>query len=383
MEAVNSLKEIIDKVIDEINNGKGKIFNILEGLKDEEERKKLELAIIRKKIEDIIFEVEELEHEDKVMRQKLSNSSKKFNSNEEETKEIYEKALEVRVKYITKENEERELRKKRDEIELSLKSSGKNINDADIMIKQINIALGYLQGDIISNIQGAEEEAKELMGIKILEMLENERRRIARDVHDGPAQYIANTLMRIDFCRMLILDDVDKGIEELDDLKKNVRSSLKEIREILFDLRPIAIEEKGMKKSMEDMVDHIIDNDNIEIISNIEVVDSKVDYMVKMGMYRVVQEIINNVKKHSKASKVTISIKDNEKNIELLIKDNGIGFDIKKEIEKVKKEENSYGLIGIYDRIKQLQGTIKIESIIQGGTTYKIRLPILKGESKW
>jgi two-component system sensor histidine kinase DegS len=95
-------------------------------------------------------------------------------------------------------------------------------------------------------------------------------------------------------------------------------------------------------------------------------------------VYRIIQEIFNNIKKHSKASHVDLRMDFGEKYLMLIISDNGIGFNVEETLKRVKTKGASYGLIGILDRVKQLQGEINMDSILGKGTTYTVKLPINK-----
>lgn len=377
---MEEIKEVLNRVIEEIAKGKDKIFNIVDNLRTEYDRQRLELTNVSMEIERVISEVDTLEKLDKHMRTTLAKVSSDIRNNkEEDVKKIYEKALDVRVRFITKQNEEKALRIKRDKLEMTLKKYLINIEEAQSTVAQVNIALGYIQGNLMEPIQGLEENLGMLMGIKILEAQENERIRIARDIHDGPAQYLANTIMRMDFCKMILTKDLEKGINELDDLKENVKMALKEVRGILFDLRPLYLSELSLKESIGDLIEDIKEENNITIKLTMKEEGSEIDTILQVAVYRIIQELITNVKKHSKATEASIRIDIGEEFIYFMVEDNGVGFNYKETIEIAKVEKTSYGVISIFDRVKQLQGKVEIDSIKDMGTTYKIRLPIGRG----
>ena len=164
------IKEIIDGVIEEINVGKTKIFHIADVMRDELEIKKKELYDIKSRLSKVINEVDYLEKADKAMRYKLVEESKKLSQVDSDLfKEVYEEALDIRVRYITKQNEEKELILKRDNLERTLKNYNLNIEEAQGAVNQINIALGYLEGNILDIINDQDEKSQMIVGIKILE----------------------------------------------------------------------------------------------------------------------------------------------------------------------------------------------------------------------
>lgn len=373
----NNIKEIVNDVIEEINLGKSKIFNISDRMRDELEVKKSELMEIKTKLYKVIEEVDALEKLDKSMRVRLVEVSKNIiNSTQEGFGNVYEEALEVRVKYITKQNEEKELILRRDALERSLKGYYSSIEEAESAVNQINIALGYLEGNILDELKEDDENSKMINEIKLLENQEIERRRIAREIHDGPAQYIANAMMRIDFCKVVVKKDLEKGIKELDDVKGNVKMALKEVRGIIYDLRPLSLEERGLTEAIKENLNRVSTENNIEINSFIEEFHIEVDKIIQIAAYRIIQEILNNVKKHSKAKIVDLRINYIDEYISIFVQDNGIGFNVKETLLNTKVKGNCYGLLGIYERVKSLGGRIEIKSSPNEGTAYKIKLPI-------
>ncbi|MBB6713807.1 sensor histidine kinase [Clostridium gasigenes] len=369
----NNINMIVKRVISEINIGKSNIFKIVDNVSDEFQVKNEELQEVKREIEEVIGKVDKLQVLDKNMRLTLSEVSKISGEKAEKImKKAYEEAIEIRVEYITKQNEEKNLKRRRNSLEKTLKNYLKNIEEADNTVNQINIALGYLEGDMAN----VEEDSQMLIGIKILESQERERKRIAREIHDGPAQYIANTMMRIDFCKMVVQKDLNKGLKELDDLKNNVRKALKEVRGILFDLRPLSLEERGLNEAIKDMVNEISIESNICVNVTLNTMNYEIEHIIEIAVYRIIQEILNNIKKHSKANEVSVRIECGKEYISFMVKDDGIGFNLKETMAKNKEKGTSYGLIGIFDRVTQLQGHIDIKSAHNRGTIYKIKLPI-------
>ena len=371
-----NVKEIINEVINEINIGKSKMFKITDKMNDDLQRKKLELDEIRESLKIILDEVDELRILDKAMRLKLVEESKKdVGNNEENLKKVYEEALDIRVKFITRQKEEKDLIIKRDILERTLKDYLLNIDEAESAVNQINIALGYLEGRLLNTIDLEKEDSKVTNEIRLLESQEYERRRIAREIHDGPAQYIANAMMRVDFCKVVIKKDLDQGLKELEDLKSNIKKALQEVRGIIYDLRPLSLEERGINEAIKEMIHNISIENDIIINSFIEEAILKIDNIIQISIYRIIQEILNNIKKHSKAKVVDIKLNYLEGYILIFIQDDGIGFDVKNTISK-NNENNNYGLIGIFERVKLLGGRLEIKSSEGFGTTYKIKLPI-------
>ncbi|MGL4774721.1 MAG: sensor histidine kinase [Clostridium sp.] len=372
---IEGINLIIKNTINHIQTSKSQIFQIINNLRNEHERIKLECIMVQQQISNVIEEVDKLEQVDKKMRVRLVEISKDFSEKKDhEMRAAYEEAAFIRAELISKQNEERLLRERRDTLERRIKDSLGNIESAEKIVNQVSVALGYLEGDVMNMID--EKNSDMIMGISILEAQENERRRIARDIHDGPAQHMASVIMRMDICKMLVQKDLAEGLKEIDFLKNSVKSALKEVRSILFDLKPALLEELGLNQSIEDMVKSNLESEGIEINLDLKPIGEQIEPIIQIAVYRIVQEIVNNIRKHSKAKSVSIKIDFGIKYINITIVDDGIGFDIQKILRDVKIKGTSFGLIGIIDRVKGLMGDINMFSKEDFGTSYKIKLPI-------
>ncbi|MFA9399262.1 MAG: histidine kinase [Clostridiaceae bacterium] len=364
------------KVIIEIGSSRELIYKIVDNARSNQERLEKELFYLKNDLGKVIDEVDYLEKQDKLMRKKLAKVSSNFKIyTEKDIKEAYEKASDVRIKYLTKQNEEKNFKDKRYQLEIALKKSIQSIEEAEKIINQVSIALGYLEMDVLSVLEKSEKNSQMFMGIKILEAQENERKRIARDIHDGPAQHMANVIMKADICKVAVRKDLERGINELSDLKVSVKLALKEVRGIIFDLRPMSLDDLGLNEAINQNIKALKNDTNITVDLKLKPVNEEIEPIIQVALYRIMQEILNNIKKHSNASHLEIKLDYGTKYLMLIVSDNGNGFNVEETINRVKNEGNSYGLIGILDRVKQLYGEINIISNIGEGTIYKVKLP--------
>lgn len=381
-EEMNNINDVLSLVIQDIHKGKERIFNIAENLREQYSQDSRELEYITNKIDELVNEIKKLEYADKNMREKLAEASMNFQEDEEVVKKIYDDALDVRVEYLTKQKEEKRLLNKKESLEKTLKSNASNIDEADSVLEQVSVVINYLQGDISNNIEMVEENNKIAYSIRFVETQEKERNRIAREIHDGPAQYLASSLMRIDFCKMLLTKNLDEGLVELEDLKTNLKKTLKEVRNIIFDLKPPFLNGVTLVAALEDLMEAFQEECDTEIKMRIRDNDIILDYIVEVAVYRIIQEILSNVKKHAEAEKVDVKLELTKENVHINIKDNGKGFDIDTLLKNLRNSSKSYGITGIYDRVDELGGTIKVNTEINKGTEYKIKLPAFRGKDE-
>lgn len=212
---------------------------------------------------------------------------------------------------------------------------------------------------------------------KILKSNEDERKRIAREIHDGPAQYSSNSLLRVELCKKYFQKSDFKSLEnELNNLGKSLRDTIKETRTIIYDLKPSYLE-SGLFKSIKNHSNDFRQRTGIEATVTYNGIDSDIeDYMVS-ALYRIVQESLTNVYKHAKADKVKLNISVDNNQVLLIISDNGVGFDINKiNKSKIKKSKSGFGLEGIKERVELLRGRMSITSERGLGTDIVIKVPL-------
>ncbi|MCX7884748.1 MAG: sensor histidine kinase [Caloramator sp.] len=374
---ISEVNNIIKKVIQNIVSSKETIVNIVDGIRKDQERIVFEIAALKNEIISVINEVDELERKDKLMRQKLAEVSKYFDKyTEKDIKEIYDRAYETRRLLDSKRYEEKRLRDRRDSLELQIKKLDENIKNGEKIISQISVALKYLEGDILPAFKIDGKESEMLLGIKILEAQEYERQRIARDIHDGPAQYVSSAVIRLDFAKKIIQKDLDEGIKELEELKRILQTSVKEIRGIIHDLRPMSLDDLGLMHTIQEHVKSLIEQKNINISLKLKPIKDEVEPIIQVAVYRILQELLNNIIKHSKAKNVDVKLDFGLKYLMLIVCDDGVGFDVEETLKIVKYKGSNYGLLGIMERVNQLQGDFQVESKKGIGTTFKIKLPV-------
>jgi len=212
----------------------------------------------------------------------------------------------------------------------------------------------------------------------IIKSREFERRGIAREIHDGPAQSLASMLISLDLIEKLGLTDENQIYEEIKNIKKIGKESLLELRHIMFDLKPVFLKEgdfySALKKYFKDYEARY--GFNIDFISSGN--RKECDYSLKLVLFRLVQEGINNARKHSGVNRAAVKMEDDEKYITLVIKDEGSGFDVK----TVNGEKDSYGISGMKERVEIIGGEMQIVSSPGSGTGIIIKVP-LKREGQY
>lgn len=371
---VERINEILKETIHSIENNKEEITEIVEHAREDVKRIEMELSQIKKQVDKVIREVDYLEVEEKKTKAYLANVSKNFGIyTEAELKDAYDKANEARIKLYLKREEEKRLLEKRKELELRLRSAIRVFNKAEKVRKSVSVVTEYLKGNLDEIIFTVEHlNKRQALGIKIIEAQEEERQRLARDMHDGPAQSMANILIKTEICERLIDIDKEKSKEELQNLKKIVRSTLQDLRKTIYDLRPMSLDDLGLIPTIERYIHNFTKHTGIPVKFNVLGDPINLNPSIETAIFRIIQESLNNVYKHAEATEARVYLEYSLKRLNLSIIDNGIGFDV----EEVEKSSTGiiggFGLISIRERVDLLNGKIDIKSVKGEGTRINI-----------
>ncbi len=219
------------------------------------------------------------------------------------------------------------------------------------------------------NLQEQLIKAEEKRSKAIIESEENERQRLARELHDGVGQLLTATKLNLSTLSHFDNDiDNNKFKNSLDILD----DSIKEIRNISHNMVPDVLLKFGLQKAIENFINRINQTKKININFECNAFEeSKLDNTAKLMLYRIIQESVNNTIKYADATVLNIIISADEMEFSLMIEDNGKGFDIKNALEK-----DGIGLKNIQIRTDYLKGKLEIDSSPQNGTTIIIEIPL-------
>jgi two-component system sensor histidine kinase DegS len=222
-----------------------------------------------------------------------------------------------------------------------------------------------------------QNEKLTMLSSKILKAHEEERKRIAREIHDGPAQSVASLALKVELCKKKLQDGpFDTFSQELDKLGDFVRSTSREIRTIIYDLKPSYLDD-GLFSAVQNHIKVCKDNTNLNIDLQTSGNDSNLEYYIVSTLFRIVQEALTNIDKHAKASKVNVTIEISQNTLLLNIEDNGMGFDSTCfEQSKNVGASRSFGIEGMKERVGLINGIIEISSILYKGTIIKVEVPL-------
>ena len=375
MRQINEKKfdEIIASMVDVVDKSKDEIYELTESSREEYSVLIEDLKETRTKVKRMIVNGDQLEKEERLYRNRLAQVSKNFNVySEEQIKDVYETAHDIQAKLKMIREREITLRQKRDFIERRLKSLEDMIEKGSALVSKVSVISNYLTDDF-KQVSELIEDAnqKQSFGLKIIEAQEEERRRISREIHDGPAQMLANILLRADLVDRTFRErGGEQALVEMKSMRSMVRTSLEEVRRIIYNLRPMALDDLGLVPTIRKYLVNVEEYNNMTISLSEQGGLDRLASKYEVALFRLIQESIQNVIKHASAESIQVNIRIEKNQVSVSIRDDGIGFDIEK------KKENSFGLIGMRERVEMLDGEITINSKFGNGTTVYVNIPL-------
>ena len=367
----HNLDKILENTIETLDSSKKEIFSISESSRKEKEKVKEKIAEVNEDIEEVIAEIDKLEKENRKARLRLMEVSKKFDKySEAEVKEVYERAEDTSVEIAVLQEKEEQLKDRRKDLEERLINIKKTLEKAENLVSKVSVVKKYLYGELSDlSDQFDDLQQKQDLAFKIIKAQEEERKRVAREIHDGPAQSIANLVFRVELAQKMMDKDKEKAKEELKTLKDMVRYSVKDVRKIIYDLRPMSLDDLGLIPTIRRYIEKFEEQTNLDVALNVMGNSKKVPKTHEITIFRIIQEALNNVHKHAEANSCDLKMEFTKNNINVLIVDDGVGF----ELDEV--GEGKYGLINMRERCELINAKMNINSN-KSGTRISIKVPL-------
>ncbi len=211
---------------------------------------------------------------------------------------------------------------------------------------------------------------------RITEIQEEARKQLARDLHDGPTQSIAAIAMRINFARRLMERDLDATVDELQKVESIARRTTKEIRHMLFTLRPLILETQGLIGALYQLAEKMRDTHGQDVYVEVE---DEITEDFELGkqavLFYIAEEAVNNARKHAEAEHVWLRLKKQEDMFLLEIEDDGVGFNVGS-VDADYEQRGSLGMVNMRERAELVNGALRIESAEGKGTCIRVFVPL-------
>ncbi len=200
---------------------------------------------------------------------------------------------------------------------------------------------------------------------------EEERRRIARELHDGVGPTLAGVNIRLRTARKLLERDHHPAAEEVDELAEQVQESIQDLRRLIYDLRPAALDELGLVPALREYVARYRGEQGLEVALTLPQGGGRLPAALETALFRIVQEALNNVARHAHARQVEVELAWDERVVTLRVVDDGRGFD-----PQAVHVGTHVGLWSMRERVRELGGRFEVESAPGAGTKVGVVIPL-------
>ena len=255
-----------------------------------------------------------------------------------------------------------------------LQAKQENLSRYGSLLHRVMDATAGDSGAPLASTGGAGAQSASLLA-RVIESQERERQRLARQMHDGPAQSLTNLILQAEICERLFSTDVDKARLELIALKNSVNETFQKVREFIFDLRPMMLDDLGLVPTLRRYLHDFGEKHNLTINLRLVGEERRQPAHVEVTIFRVIQSLLNNIQEHASAHNVQVSLELQPGSIITRVEDDGSGFNVQ-EVLDAASQKRQVGLAAIQEQVEMLGGRIQIESEIGQGTRASIVIPI-------
>lgn len=258
-------------------------------------------------------------------------------------------------------------------LEVLNKYSGKGFDEEDLQILMTiagQAAIAIENARLYYSLQQERD--------KIISAQEEVRRELARNLHDGIVQLLAAISMNIDHIERLLRFKPEAVLPELEALRQLTNQASRQARLLLFELRPVILESRGLVAALEFYVQQLSSTEEFTVHLDTGNFAGRLDPKIEGTVFSILQEAVNNIKRHAKARQVWLRLKLEPTLFQLEVEDDGVGFH-RTEVEKHYDQRGSFGLLNMRERAALLDGTLEIESLSEGrerGTLVRLKVPL-------
>jgi two-component system sensor histidine kinase DegS len=207
----------------------------------------------------------------------------------------------------------------------------------------------------------------------MIQAQESERQRLARQMHDGPAQALSNFILQTEIAMRLFDMDQAKARGELNNLKTAAAATFQQVRDFIFELRPMMLDDLGLSPTLNRYSETFKEQHGIDIQVMLTGLEQRLEPHLEVVIFRAVQELLSNAVRYSQATLIKIQLDASELEVRVSVEDNGKGYELENLADEV-----GMGLKVIQDRVEMLGGDIEIHSTVGKGTHIKFQIPVQK-----
>ena len=368
----HKLQDVFDRTHEFLGSGIDRVVGIRDdvmgGLSDLNE----ELNVIHKEINDIQTANDSVMKAYAQARQMLTEAETATDFDAQA--EIYDEAERYMRLRISFEERWRHLRHKRDDLEREKIRMERVMSRGANMMGKLRLASEILKNKIDS-MESLKSTGNIYATALALQFVERENKRLAREIHDGPMQQFAAALLSLEYLEGVIARGDSEAISvEILRIREQLQEATRDFRGFLLQLQPIGLE-KGLGRAIKRFTENISERHGIEFQLELQREEDNFSFVLRSNVFRIAQEAISNALRHGGAKRIHIKYTVTDRDIALLIEDDGCGFDLDSE-RSLATERGSFGLSNMSERIHFVNGTINIDSKIDIGTKIVLRVPV-------
>lgn len=380
------LREAFQNTVDAMENSKGQIFEIYENTKNDVEAARVMLKELKAETAKLQDEVDVLVHCEQQEKQRLVKVSSNFaNYSEDKIRASYEAVKDVQVRLALVKEKEFQSRRQRDRLELRLRGMEQTLLLAERLATKLGTVVGYLTSQISNVVAQMDIASKnKFLGVQIIKAQEDERLRVSREIHDGPAQEMANLIYQASICERLVDTRPDEAKAGLQELRRQIRTCLADVRQIIFDMRPMSLDDLGLVPALRQLVSKLEERQILKTDFQVNGKERALEKHVEVTLFRIIQEGLNNIHRHAGVSQGRLRLLFSQNDLSILISDEGRGFDME-EIEEMRRTgtgNGHFGILGMEERAKLIGAALNVISVQGEGTKIHVKLPYPKLEKE-
>lgn len=209
---------------------------------------------------------------------------------------------------------------------------------------------------------------------KVFETIEDERKRIGRELHDETSQSLAAALLNLDIAEKS-MDAGSTAFEHVAAAHDITHHCLRQLRLLVYDLRPSMLDDFGLGPAVRWYVETHLQASGVRVVTDIDSIQERLPPELETAVYRIVQEALSNVARHAHATRAILHVNRSRDHVSLSVSDNGIGFD-PKTISRPGNGNGGVGLLSIRERVEALQGSLTVYSVLDRGTQIQVLIPL-------
>jgi two-component system sensor histidine kinase DegS len=285
----------------------------------------------------------------------------------QDIKEVYNAAQEAQMRLFMMRGQVEQLQSRQETLKRYAESLRKVLQISN------SLAVAMDMGGGSGESAGVDES--QLSGIiRIINAQEAERQHLANQLHDGPAQSLTNLILQAEICERLFDSNPGRARSELTELKQAVTNTFQKVREFIFDLRPMMLDDLGLPPTLKKSVEAFEQKSGIACNVTISGRDIRLPPHTEVTIFRVVQGLLKNVRDHANATHVQIILNVSDDRASVVVEDDGSGFDVAAALT-ASRQRKTIGLSSIHEQVEMLGGQIQIDSALGKGTRIEFWVP--------